>query len=658
VASVDLDSPRVGEAELDSFRARLDEIRPIFYSADQPEAIPMLSRLLDDLSGLQIVGPHSADPLRDLIAEALFLRAEAAKNLADEEAAGRDLRRLLTLVPDFEADATRTSPVLLEALEAARRRTVGRLRIEAIPADLRLEVDGRIANSGRELLLVEGHHRLAAQRSGYREEEFEVEITAGVEQILPLTLERISAVVWIFTLPAEVEVTLDGRIAGRTTVRPPAGDLASLRSEGMPPPGSELAELSVAGLQPGRHELELRKEGFRSRRLEVDVEEVIDYVLEPLILEPTEGTLEIRDLPPGASLKIDDRLVELTATETSARLALRAGEHRISVVLPRIGAFVRTVELADRETLEVAVEMRPIVSLVSVLGGHPNTSAQVGERLRAAFEGSGRWQSDLCDEAAAGVLERNRFDADPLRRLAEEGRSLSSLDSWEALRQDLDCLCEGSVHLLAVLSDEIYATWVDLWSWPADPPTASAERIRIELESPAGELAGLAELLSRPLQLEIPWLGAEFIDSAASPGIVVLDVSPGGPSAQAGLAAGDEILAVAGASVESRRQLRQIVSGMSAGAELDLEVRRGREPLQVTVRTGSSPRVLPAFDPSLFNAGVAAQLRLEATRSTPVVAEWVLELNRATALMRMGAWREAILTLQGIRIPADQAIDQ
>jgi len=648
--------------DLAPLRARLEAATTVFYSADQPDAIPPLGDLITDLTDLcnrQTDGP-ATEAARDLLAEILFLRAEAWKNLAEEEASEEDLRRLLGLVPSFQADPVRTSPVLLEALEVARRRTVGRLRIEADPIDLELSVDRRDASPGVELLLTAGHHRLSAARPGYQATEIEIDVTAGSLGVLPVVLERTSAVLTIPTWPDDAEVLLAGRVVGRTILRTAPSTATDASPELASKPPQPEAALVIDGLEPGRHEVEVRKNGYRTRRLAVEIHSLSDYRLDPVILEPTEAFLILAGLPHGASLSVDGKPLEVLDDET-VRQTLPAGEHRIDVALRPIGAFHETVDLADRETLEVEIALRPIVALVGILGGTESTSSRIAGEIRSAFGDSNLWHLHDCAESAQRILVEHQIAAVRLRRVAAGGRVLSSLKSWDSTRQDLDSACGASIYLLAVLSDDIYATWVDLWLWPAVPAVAASERLRIGLETEVPGLPGMADLaatLSRPLRLERPGLGARFIDSEAATGPVVLEVTTGGPAAQAGLAVGDEILMADGETLDSCRQLRSIVSTLPAGSELVLQANRAGERHDTTIRVENAPVVQLLADMEGISATLAAQLAVEASRPTPSVAPWLLELNRSAALIRLGAWREAVLTLREIEIPPSQGDQQ
>lgn len=70
---------------------------------------------------------------------------------------------------------------------------------------------------------------------------------------------------------------------------------------------------------------------------------------------------------------------------------------------------------------------------------------------------------------------------------------------------------------------------------------------------------------------------------ATSEGLIVTSVLPTGPAADAGVQAGDIILAVDGVEVETAEQLDAAIEGAGAGASLSLTIQRGRSQGDLTV---------------------------------------------------------------------------
>ena len=99
-------------------------------------------------------------------------------------------------------------------------------------------------------------------------------------------------------------------------------------------------------------------------------------------------------------------------------------------------------------------------------------------------------------------------------------------------------------------------------------------------------LPPIVESLSkgRPAQAPRPWLGLYSQDTEG--GVVVLDVTPGGPASDADVRPGDIILAVGGRSVSGLADFYAKVWALGpAGVTAPLRIRRGRDIVDLNVQT-------------------------------------------------------------------------
>src|SRR5262245_3380225 len=97
---------------------------------------------------------------------------------------------------------------------------------------------------------------------------------------------------------------------------------------------------------------------------------------------------------------------------------------------------------------------------------------------------------------------------------------------------------------------------------------AQLQAARAKLQEAAREVAELSSQLNRPFMQRFSTFGGEFgraiigvqLDPAGGKeGARVLEVSPGGPAADAGIRAGDVIVAVNGTAVKGDDAAREIV---------------------------------------------------------------------------------------------------
>lgn len=90
-------------------------------------------------------------------------------------------------------------------------------------------------------------------------------------------------------------------------------------------------------------------------------------------------------------------------------------------------------------------------------------------------------------------------------------------------------------------------------------------------------------------RIERGWLGVALAEVEGADGVVISQVTPGGPAARAGLRRGDQVLAVNGDQVGNVRALTKTVAGLPPGSAVRLAVRRQGRDLGISVTIGRRP---------------------------------------------------------------------
>ncbi|HEX4981584.1 MAG TPA: trypsin-like peptidase domain-containing protein [Ilumatobacteraceae bacterium] len=80
---------------------------------------------------------------------------------------------------------------------------------------------------------------------------------------------------------------------------------------------------------------------------------------------------------------------------------------------------------------------------------------------------------------------------------------------------------------------------------------------------------------------------SQMLDLGVDHGVLIADVTAGSPAEAAGLRRGDVITAAAGTDIDSADDLTHAITETGADHDLDLQVRRGDERLDITVTVGS-----------------------------------------------------------------------
>lgn len=650
----------------EELEARFKKAEATFVEELDPEkALPLFADLIDVLDG-RLEGPlaegTSARDPRDfaLLARSLGYSARINFNLGGESNVEEDLVRLLELDPGFEFDSAIVSPKLSQRLTALKRKTVGSVALTVQPEDAEVLIDGRPVDlSQGPIAAPVGTRTLVAQRPGYATVEIVHEVLPGRELPLNLELERESAMVLLVSRPVGAQVLIDGNLAGETTgflpeEFPLTGDAAQFSREEFSAP------LKVGGLALGRHRIEVAKEGFRSYRFEVEIPELKDYNAGIALLEPTAGLVILRGLPRGAQVTLGGRSVRpVPINRTDGQLTLAPGGYRLGVTDGATGFFRAEFSLEDQQTLEVRVELRPALTLLGILGGDRPAAAQLSKDLRQASTELERWTFlDRTDEGEA-LLSSAGFEAGLLRDAAASNPNpgTSHSPNWAALQKAADRDAQGSVYVVAVLSDDLIADAADLWFLPSGPAPARPDRRIVPLKDSA-PLQRLIGAFNQPFGLQKAWFGASLIDSTAAEGPVVAALNPQGPAARAGVQLGDEVLAIYGQKVTSAAAAQKVLETLRPSSSFSVDLGNASGRRTVDVDMGSSPAAVPLGSDDLIYAALSASLAAEAVDEDSLVAPWLRELNQAGVFLHGGAWEDAVRILRAIRAPDGPGLGQ
>jgi predicted metalloprotease with PDZ domain len=208
---------------------------------------------------------------------------------------------------------------------------------------------------------------------------------------------------------------------------------------------------------------------------------------------------------------------------------------------------------------------------------------------------------------------------------------------------------------------------------PGPDLEAQLEAARRKLEAAAHEFAELSAQMSAPLVAKFmayggePWrasLGVQLDGAAAGGGAVVRDVSPGGPAAEAGMRAGDVIVAVNGTSVkggEPAHQVVEIMQSVKPGAKVSVRVLRDGQPRDFTVTARSGPVFLAGHGSDFDFAPMPPMPPMPSVEPLPplrgMMARGPLaDLELVTVTPQLGRYFGADKGVLVVRAPADGAL--
>jgi S1-C subfamily serine protease len=198
---------------------------------------------------------------------------------------------------------------------------------------------------------------------------------------------------------------------------------------------------------------------------------------------------------------------------------------------------------------------------------------------------------------------------------------------------------------------------------------AQLEAARKQLEAAARQVAELSAQLSRPaiesfMDMDLDEAGSEHgraiigVQLEPAPGgqgARVRGVSPGGPAAEAGIRAGDVIVAVNGTEVKGENPARQVMKLMHSvqpDSKVSVRVLRDGSSREFTVTTRGSPNFFFALEgmPGEHTA------LLPGPRGPMLLAGSVMDMELATLTPQLGRYFGSDKGVLVVRAPADGAL--
>ncbi len=624
------------DASGDPLRGEFDAAVAVHQSADQYESIALLTALIGRLESRGELSPEA----RDLLARAYFMRSEAHFNFGETHQAGDSLAAAVRTDPNLQVDLAMVSPKLAELLEQTRSQLAGVVESSVEPADAVAHIEGAPSlSTGERVALLAGRYDVEITRPGYESARQTLDIAAGERLLLDTRLVRTSAVLNVLTDVPGLTVLIDGREVGVTEALAEGG-----------------GRLAVDGLETGTHTVELRGRGYRERRLQLDLTGLDDYATDVIRLDSTRGTVRLGGVRPGAVVRVNGVEQSLSGADSEA-FEVPAGANRVEVDYRGVGRFVRDFDVADGQAIGFEVELRPVIALLGVLGGDRRSADRVHAGVRDSLAGSPGWTvADHSNEGAA-TIAAGGLDIDTFRELSMASPRVVSRYDWSKLQRACDQRFAAAACLVGVLSDDLIASTADLWILPAAPHPARPQKIRTEVGG-ADVVARTLEPLSHRPSFARPWLGVRFVETNAAPGLVVLNVTPGSPAETAGLRPGDLVRATDGREVDRLFDLERILERIGPHADLRLTIDRPAGSVEVDVMLGTSPMVLSWTDPKTFYPLYLGWLEIERMTGQSELEPWLIELNRASALMGLDSWTDAIQLLRTIEAPSGGGVGQ
>jgi len=605
----------------------LDQGKRLFEAFQYDQAMPLFDRLIAVLAaGGQVQRP-------ELLLQAYELRGRARFALNDTAGAEQDFSALLALNPGFKFPEN-TSPRVVDVLNSVRRLTIGQIVLSIEPAG-EIQIDGKAVSllAGPQTLdLPAGEHQITATRPSYRAIAQKFSITAGESTTLALTLERVMSTIAVTTVPADVEVFLDGTSRGSTV----AGT------------GETSAPLTIADVPAGTHRLLLRRPCYRDLEQTIDISRPDDIRTEPLRLTATTANVRVEPSDPAAIVFMDGTR---RGTGSIDLVNVCEGPHVIEVRSPK-GRFIDRRDWKTGDAVTLKADLRTAFPVVST----PGVPAVALDRLRANVERvlAPARRVLVYFPGEAELANAIRGEDLPAGWLSPDapGDPAGGARISREVRRDLGRKIAGRLEVQGIAavtgtSDPNIFSISILAAGSGEPDVVS-----VSLTDPTSRTRATDFLGASFPPVVRAALDASVVDVLGTQGAVVIRTGPAG--AKAGLAVGDVIVgAGAGAPTTSVGELRtRIASAGPQASGLVLEVRDAAgASKKVAGAVSLAPETWPPREASLPYNRALIDLQDSLKGAAASVETTAATLNLAVVHMRLSNWEEALATLALVKLP-------
>jgi hypothetical protein len=614
-------------AQQPNTEAVYQEARRLFDALDYERAVVALDQAITALQAAP------ADATRnERLAGVYEMRARSKFGLGDQDGAKADFTSLLKLAPAHTLSG-QVSPRVVALFEETARDFVTSLTISLTPATAKLQMDGLALAGPGTIRVAIGDHVLIAEQPGYRPATQNVTVSAGAVAEVALALERVSSVVRISTAPADVDVKLDGKAIGKTTMDKDAAAGA----------------LVVSDVESGTHKIELSRECFVTVTQPLEIARPDDYIVGPVALQPAVATLTITANQSGAHVFVDGKERGIAPVQVPD---VCEGEHVIEL-RGAFGSDSRRVAVRAGNDVSVESVLKPSYAIVSFSGAPGAGQQDVRVIVERAFATS-RTVSLVAPAAgdAEKALKANQLTPDWLA-VDASGRSVGAAAQIAGtVRKEVSAKLADAFRTQGVASVTMLDTSRAVIAL-LNGGSATPDVIEVTLDDMQSIGMAVARL-DRSLSFVGAAIGLQTID-VADLGVVVVGVDPS--AGVSTLRPGDVIVQADGKPVADVAALAALVDARRTGETLTLDLRDAvGAAKRAELKIVPAARVIGLAEQGLLVNRLVLSLRPQLIEVTDPFEQSVIRLNMAVALARLADWAAAREELQKVKLPEQSGV--
>jgi membrane-associated protease RseP (regulator of RpoE activity) len=628
--------------QLANVKGLIDQARTSFDALDYENTVKALD---------SAIGALEAQPTaeaRRLLPAAYDMRGRSLFSLGKEPEARRDFTSLLKIDPGYVLTG-QVSPRIITMYEEVTKATVTEFRLNVTPPDAEVLLDGTRVQATGTFPIAVGDHTLSVSRIGYKPATHPFTSIAGEATVVEnLALERTATVFRFVTAPPGVEVVIDGISHGTTKPGPPPAEYAERAAKSGIPVNELSAVLTVTEVPVGARQIVFRRDCYVRSERRQQVDQLADYILDPIRLDPAVASVSVSSNQPGTLVLVDGMqrgVAPLTIPDVCE------GQHLVELKSAS-GRFFQRIDARTGQKINVEGTLRPAFALVSASG-----PAALNTDLRRTIEQQLQSSQSVtmfapsADEAAK-ALAADKLPQDWLAFDANKRPLGTAAEVNTVMRGDLSTRLSRLFEAQGIASVTVPSPTnrnrlvLSLLAAGSSDPDV----IEVDLDSPEATARAVGRL-DRGLSFFRPSLGMTLVDVADMEGPVVVAVDPNGPAAKAAIQPGDVVLRANSQPAPDAAALTTLLAGRKQDEDMTLDLKdRAGAAKRADVKVFMTPRLIGLNDQSLLINKILVDLRGRLQQPGDPVTDSVMRLNLAVALARVGAWADARLELQRVKL--------
>ena len=634
------------EAQLQDWTKAFAQAEGVFNSENQPQSIPLFQDLVAKITAEKMKRPLT-EPEKVLLLKSLDYLGQGFYLEGQEEEAKSVFLKLIETDPNYTMNAELVSSKIIEFVEEVKSANLGALSITSVPPGATISIDGIDVGTTdlASVFTLKGTHEITAERPGFHSQSQTIEVTPGKTQKIAFTLERSSSVAYFVTYPKGVEVMMTGKSLGFTSGDAPERAQPAAAERGLP--ATEFsAEFPIAELQPGEYEIEFRKPCWETptRRLTISAND--DYYYAPIVMEPAKATLNITADDPQANIFINNEYKGLAPKQS---LSLCPGKHIVKLKGP-FGKFEKEVELKNKQTLDLAAELKPSLAFLGVVSFSAIAKEQL-ERFRQQtvkeleglktlnFQDNSKSSDSAAMEEAIQKIAISLEDGEPDPTVQQQIQQLSGK-------------VESDLLLFGFVPEKSTDRMVDFYLLSNWTSVADVRRIQPEDDAQWSKFKAQLEY-DHPLFEKR--LGINSIDTAVTEGPVIAKLSLKTYQDAQPLLIGDVITSIQNRPVKTTEELLAAARELQKEPSVSLTVSRGGAVSTVPLQLMLSAMEIDFTDSNLlFNRQLAYFKKMAGLDRTSGQEKNIAALNIALVHMHFKEYEKALLQLQQVQL--DRAV--